>query len=176
MKRIWLIIAITTLLCSGAFAQTWSGWFLGASGDVFWDKPAEQMFSKPRMQLSKVFQVGLDPFIVSMPGLAWRTVNGEVGAEVNVYHRFLTHGNWQFLGGGGVSPIIVKTAQGGDIANKGSVSLDLLVKYGLGDKFGFLGGLKVDWQAPYSSTIPENEDIGTVVTLTLGVNADAFGF
>lgn len=176
MKRLLLIATLTTLLCSGAFAQSWSGWFLGASADVFWDQPAEKMFSKPRLQLSKVFQVGDDPKLVSMPGLAWRTLTGEVAPELNIYHQFLKHGHWVFLAGAGASPLIIKTNDGGDIASKGSVMLDLIARYGLSDKFGFIGGLKLDWQAPYGNpTVPE-DNLGTVMTLTMGVNADFLGF
>lgn len=176
MKRMVLIAVLMALLCTPVMAQNWSGWFLGASGDVFWDQPAEKMFAKPRLQLSKVFQVGGDPKLVSMPGLAWRTLTGEVGPELNMYHQFLTHGHWEFLAGAGVSPLIVKTNDGGDIAQKGSVMVDLIARYGLSDKFGFIGGLKLDWQAPYGHpTVPE-ENLGTVMTFTLGVNADFLGF
>lgn len=176
---ILILCLMATLTASKSQAQeyrNWSGWFLGASADVFWDQPAENMFSKPRLQFSKVLQVGDDPNIISMPGLSWRTAVGEIGIDLNAYHKFLTHNSWEFLAGVGASPIIVETANGGNIAKKGTVMIDVVARYGLSQKFGFVGGFKVDWQAPYSQDTENIKNLGTIMTFTLGVNADFLTF
>lgn len=178
MRKLVLILCLmTALTASKSYAQEyeWSGWFIGASGDVFWNQPAEQMFAKPRLQFSKILQVGGDPKILSMPGLAWSTAVGEVAPELNIYHQFLTHGHWEFLAGVGGSPVIIKTAQGGEIADKGAIMVDLLARYKLSDKFGVIGGLKANWVAPYKAESTET-GLGTIMTFTLGIQSDVFGF
>ncbi len=172
-----LTIILMLLLSTVASAQDMKGWFVGASADVFWDQPAENMFTKPRVQLSKVLQIGHDPNIFSLPGLSWRSSVGEVNFELlNIYHQLHQHNDWKFFVGAGAAPLILKTEERGAVAEKASIGIDLAVAYMPAEKFGMAAGLKMDWQAAYTKDSPDNKDVGTTLTFTLGIISDFLGF
>lgn len=175
MKRILLTIAITTLLCSGAFAQSgWHGFLVGASGAFSNDGTALTVKDNFAPQFSAIVKLGGEGSnTYYLPGLTWKSSNGWLQFEaLSIYTQVATLKWGALFVGGSASPLTFSTSGGVAREDITAGGLDFGATIPLNkkiDKLYLALALKYHVSYNYDATVPEADRVENAIILSAGI-------
>lgn len=175
MKRILLITAITTLLCSSVFAQSnWTGWFVGGSAAFSRDGDSQKIKNNFAPQFSAIVKLGGDETnTYYMPGLTWKTESGWLQVEaLSIYTQIATLNFGALFIGGSASPLVYSTSGGVKREDVGIGGIDVGVTVPLNrkaDKLYLALALKYAATVSYDSQVPESDRVDNAIILSAGI-------
>lgn len=175
MKQIFLIIAITILLCSGVFAQQteWHGWYVGASAALNNDGTAQTVKDNFAPQLSAIIRLGSSGNTYYLPGLTWKSNNGWLQFEaLSIYTQVATLKWGAVFVGGSATPLTLSTNAGVKREDIVASGLDVGVTIPLNQKMDRLYlaiAAKYHTSYNYNSTVPEADRIENAFILSVGL-------